>query len=367
MLPNLTGEFSVSLGSASSVITSFAVAYGLAQLFFGPLGDRYGKYLVVAWATIASGITAGLCAIAPNFWLLIVARLMAGTTAAALIPLSMAWIGDVVPYQQRQPVLARFLIGHILGLSTGAFFGGLAADVLSWRFPFVCVALLFLVVGIASLALNRRLPASARMVHKADGPTIPRMIRDYRDVLARPWARLVLFTVGIEGACLYGAFAFIATHLHQVFGMSLTKAGAMVMLYGFGGMLFALASRLFVKRFGETGLTLWGGLLITASLMVIGASGIWWWAVPACLLAGLGFYMLHNTLQTNATQMAPERRGAALAAFAFCYFMGQSLGVAIGGLLVEQTGTATVIIAGAAGVLVVALNFSRRLRLKSQA
>jgi predicted MFS family arabinose efflux permease len=366
MLPNLASEFSISLGSASHVITSFAIAYGLAQLFFGPLGDRYGKYLVVAWASIACGITSVLCAVAPEFWLLITARLLAGATAAALIPLSMAWIGDVVPYQQRQPVLARFLIGHILGLSTGAFFGGLAADQLTWRFPFACIALLYTVIGLALLALNKRLPASARMVHKSEGPIVPRMISDFKDVLARPWARLLLITVAIEGACLYGAFAFIATHLHQTFGMSLTMAGTLVMLYGFGGLLFALASHVFVKRFGEQGLTLWGGVLVAGSLLAVGAAGAWWWAVPACLLAGLGFYMLHNTLQTNATQMAPERRGAALSAFAFCYFMGQSLGVAIAGLMVGQIGTAIVIMAGAAGVLAVALNFSRRLGLKTR-
>jgi predicted MFS family arabinose efflux permease len=279
----------------------------------------------------------------------------------------MAWIGDVVPYQQRQPVLARFLIGHILGLSTGAFVGGLAADELSWRFPFFCIAVLYSAIGIALLALNKRLPASARLIHKSEGPAIPRMVSDYKAVLARPWARLVLVTVAIEGACLYGAFAFIATHLHHTFGMSLTMAGALVMLYGFGGLLFALASHAFVKHFGEKGLTLWGGLFVAASLLAIGVAGAWWWAVPACLLAGLGFYMLHNTLQTNATQMAPERRGAALSTFAFCYFMGQSSGVAIAGLLVGQVGTGAIIIAGAAGVLGVALNFSRCLRLKARA
>jgi predicted MFS family arabinose efflux permease len=74
---------------------------------------------------------------------------------------------------------------------------------------------------------------------------------------------------------------------------------------------------------------------------------------------GLGFYMLHNTLQTNATQMAPERRGAAVSAFAFCYFMGQSAGVATAGLLVGSIGTAGVILVSGPCVLLVALYFSR--------
>jgi predicted MFS family arabinose efflux permease len=365
LLPNLSREFGVSLGDASNVITFFAVAYGLSQLFFGPLGDRYGKYFVVACASIGCALTAALCAVAPNFQLLLAARLLAGATAAALIPLSMAWIGDVVPYQQRQPVLARFLVGHIFGLSMGAFFGGLAGDTFGWRLPFFGIALIFLVIGIVLLLLNRRLPAHARVMHKAEGAAIPRMVKEFRQVLAKPWARMVLLTVALEGAFLYGAFAFIATHLHHTFGMSLTASGAMVMLFGFGGLLFAAASGAFVSRLGEVGLSLWGGLFVAGSLLTIGVTPVWWWAIPGCFFAGFGFYMLHNTLQTNATQMAPERRGAAVSSFACCYFMGQSVGVALAGAMVEQAGTAAVIVVGAIGVLAVALNFTWRLKSKA--
>ena len=47
---------------------------------------------------------------------------------------------------------------------------------------------------------------------------------------------------------------------------------------------------------------------------------------------GLGFYMLHNTLQTNATQMTPEARGTAVAIFSSALYLGQTLGVAVNGI-----------------------------------
>lgn len=131
------------------------------------------------------------------------------------------------------------------------------------------------------------------------------------------------------------------------------------MLFGFGGLLFALASATLVRRLGEVGLTRHGGLLLGAALLTIGLAPAWWWAIPGCFAAGLGFYMLHNTLQINATQMAPERRGAAVAAFASCFFLGQAVGVAIYGTLVERFGTGTLIASGALGVVAVATNFSR--------
>lgn len=359
LLPRLAGEFSVSLGTASYVITFFSIAYGLSQLFFGPVGDRFGKYLVIAWACAACAVTALLCALAPGFSLLLVARLLAGATAAAIIPLSMAWIGDVVPYADRQPVLARFLIGQILGLSAGVLIGGVAADYLSWRTPFIAISILFVIISLLLFSLNRRLPGHARTVRKAEGNAFKRTVSEFSQVLAKTWARKVVVTVFLEGAFLFGAFAFIASHVHRMHGVSLSVAGALVMLYGFGGVLYAASSSYLVRRLGEVGLTRWGGSLLGLSLLAIAFAPAWWWAIPACFIAGLGFYMLHNTLQINATQMAPERRGAAVSAFASCFFLGQSIGVGIAGVLVEFVDTGAVIAVGAVGVWAVALNFGR--------
>jgi len=365
LLPLLAHEFGVTLGHASRVVMMFSIAYGISQLFFGPLGDRYGKYLVIACASGACAVTATLCGLAPNFPLLLLARLLAGGTAAAIIPLSMAWIGDVVPYERRQPVLARFLIGQILGLSAGVLTGGLAADANDWRLPFFIIGLVFLVVCVGLLALNRRLPEQARIRHRASGPVLPRMVNEFRQVLVRPWARMVLLTVFLEGAFVYGAFAFIASHIYRTFHIPLSTAGALVMLFGFGGMLFALSSAKMVKSLGETGLSRWGGLLLALSFLAIALAPVWWWSVPACFLAGLGFYMLHNTLQTNATQMAPERRGAAVSAFASSFYMGQSVGVGVAGAMVGRFGTGAVIAVGAAGVMVAAMRFSLRVGQKA--
>lgn len=358
MLPRLAEEFSVSIGEASHVITTFAVAYGLAQLVFGPLGDRYGKYRVIAAACAVSSLTALLCGFAADPLALAGARLLAGMTAAAVIPLSMAWIGDVVPYERRQPVLARFLIGQIFGFAGGVWLGGYAAEHLDWRAPFFVISAFFAVVAVVLQAVRRTLPAQA--VQAGQGAALTRMAGEFRAVIALPWARVVLLTVFLEGAAMFGAFAFVAAHLHLRFGLPLSTVGALVMAYAVGGLVFALGAKALVHRLGERALVHWGALAMAVSLLAIAFGTRWWWAIPACALMGMGFYMMHNTLQVQATQMAPQRRGAAVAAFASCLFLGQSAGVGLAGLLVGPLGTSWIMAIGAAGLLAVAWNFNRQ-------
>jgi predicted MFS family arabinose efflux permease len=358
LLPKLAEEFAISLGEASQVISAFATAYGLSQLFFGPLGDRFGKYRVIAWSSTACAATALFCAVAPGFEALRLARAMAGATAAAIIPLSMAWIGDVVAYDQRQPVLAQFLIGQILGLTTGIWLGGFAADHLTWRAPYFLIAGIFAAVGLALFAFNRRLPAHARLTKTGVGPMLRHVGSEFAGVFSQRWARVILCLAFLEGMAFYGPFAFIASHVHQTFDLSLSSSGAVVMMFGLGGVVFAVSSRRLVPRLREVGLAKWGGMCMTCALLAIGFGPTWWWALAGCFLAGLGFYMLHNTLQVHATQMAPDRRGAAVSAFALCFFLGQSAGVFVGALLVGTTGTSTFLAFGAAGVLAVAFTFA---------
>ena len=133
LLPQVAGDFGVTTGQVSIIVSSFAIAFAVLQAFFGPFGDRHGKYKVICWSLAWASVGVTLCALAPNLALLTAARLVAATGAAAIIPLSMAWIGDVVPYEARQGVLARFVSGQITGFILGQSAGGIVGEHFGWR------------------------------------------------------------------------------------------------------------------------------------------------------------------------------------------------------------------------------------------
>jgi predicted MFS family arabinose efflux permease len=84
-------------------------------------------------------------------------------------------------------------------------------------------------------------------------------------------------------------------------------------------------------------------------------------ALPCVVVVGVGLYMLHNTLQVHATQMAPQARGAAVAVFACFLFTGQSLGVWLGSLGVDDVGAVPMFLVSAAGLPLLAAGFCRAL------
>jgi predicted MFS family arabinose efflux permease len=350
LLPQVAREFGVSAGDASIIATAFALAYGFCQLVYGVLGDRFGKYRLVALATLASAVTVTSAAFADSLAMLGTARLAGGATAAAIVPLSMAFIGDHVPYERRQTVLARFLTGTILGIVSGQVLGGVLGEMVGWRAVFLLLGALFLAIGALLLGELRSTRVPPPLL--TSSISARSLIHAYAVLLRRPWARVVLVTVCAEAFLFYGAFIFVGAYLHEVFELDYASVGVRLGFMGLGGLLYALTVRRLVHALGERGLALYGGITLALGFVVV-ATGALPAMAPAIALLGLGLHMLHNTLQTHATQMAPEARGLAVSTFANVLFMGQAAGVWLSGMIIDRIGFAPVFIAAGVALLAV--------------
>ena len=323
MLVVLGQEFQVTTGEASRVVSAFAVAYGVMQLFYGPLGDRFGKLRVISLAALACAIFSAITSMAPSLTMLVVMRAFMGATAAGIIPLTLAWIGDQVAYDRRQETLARLMGATVSGMMVGLWFGGFAAENLGWRTAFVVVSAFFATAAVFLLRKARSVPPPA--------PTTTGFLGAFAntfELLRNRRVQQVLGATIVEGALIFGAMAFIPTHLHQQFDMSVVFAGTVMMLYGVGGLIYSqLARRWMGWLGGERGLVRTGASLIVLGLLTLAWTHQQAMGMLACFITGFGFYMLHNTLQTQATQMAPHARGTAVTLFACMLFFGQSAGV----------------------------------------
>ena len=330
LLPTVAEDFAVPPTTASIVITAFTLAYGLFQIVHGPLGDRVGKLRVIGGATLIAAIASLGCAYATSLQALAALRFATGMGAAAIVPLSLAWIGDNTSYEKRQATLGRFLSFILTGQILGPALGGALAEYISWRRVFDVLAFVFLIVSVVLFTVDRRTraPVAAARAHG-------NMWRNYATVLSDPWVRIVTLTVFLEGGLFYGAFSYTGAYLKDRFGLSYLLIGGLLAGFGVGGVIYSTMVKWLLARLGEKGFVRLGGSLMLVCMAVMPLLPWWQATIPIFIVAGFGFYMFHNTLQTRATEMAPQMRGTAIAVFAFFLFMGQAGGVALCGVAIS--------------------------------
>ena len=355
LLPQIALHYGVTTGAASAAITAFALSYGLLQVVCGPLGDRFGRYRTIAAAALVSAFGSAACALAPTLDSLVVARFVSGATIGAFIPLALAWIGDTVAYEKRQPLLARFLVGQMAGVAFGNAVAGLLGEHFGWRAIFMALAALLLLIALL-LFLEVRNNALTRSGIGKPG-AIRESFRRMPRLLANARLQKLFATGYTEGLFIFGALAFVAANFQSRFTIGPALAGTLVAAYAAGGMLYAALARRAVRRLGERGLVAAGGIALSTGYVGLALAGSMAVATVAIGLVGIGFYMLHTTVQIHVTQVAPEERGSAVALFATFLFFGQASGVWLAGRVVDAAGVTPVFLCAAVGLAALAAAF----------
>jgi YNFM family putative membrane transporter len=362
-LPILASSFDVSISSAARVITAFVVAYGVFQLVFGPLGDRVDRYHLIAYSTLACTLGSIACGLSPSYGWLVASRALTGAFSAGIIAVGVAWISDRVPLSQRQPMLARFISGQIMGMVAGQVMGGLFVDTLGWRWAFAALALIYLTFG--GLLLRQ-----AKIISTTASPRPPAppgnpffsVARDLLAVVQSPKAWPVFAAICFEGMAVFSVLAFLPLYLHTQFDISMTKASLALIAYGAGGLVYSSAARRLISHFSVGNLVLLGSGSVAISLILLYLVPAWFLAIPVMAGAGFGMYLLHSTILTRATAITETARGLAISLTVSIFFVGQSVGIYTASRVVEKIGIPPIILAASLLIMLVGIGFSTVLK-----
>jgi predicted MFS family arabinose efflux permease len=349
IVPLLAREFNTAVAVTALLASAYTLPYALGQPILGPLGDAKGKArvmficaLVMAGALFASMFAWSVASLA-------VCRAIAGLSAGACIPLSLAMIGDRFPIEQRQLALSRYLLAVIFGQIVGTPMAGLLSELIGWRWVFGIAGIVALAAAIAIRITISPLPGAERK------PFTAATIRaNYAVILANPLAKFCYLAVAAEGAFIYGFLPYVAALLESRGAGGIKEAGFVVAGIGLGGLLFSLALPRMLKSLSRTTVMRAGGVVIAVSMMAVGLSPTWPLELMSFTFVGLGFYMLHTGIQTEVTELAPEVRGSAVALHAFSLFFGMALGPLFYGVMLPITGPFMAVSAGGFIVLLAA-------------
>ncbi len=341
LLPTIAADLDTTVSAAGTIVTAYVLPYGLFQLVYGPLSDRFGKVSVVACAMIFFSAGTALCALPPSLGGIVALRFLIGTAAAAVFPLTLAYVGDTVPYARRQATIALLATSTAVASSFSTAAGGLIAAAVSWRFVFPIFGLISGVVTNVLLILRHS------EIRLAPPHPRPRPRDTFGSALRAPQMLPLLVLVCAEGLLYNGAFTYLGGFLNERFALGALAIGLILAGAGVAQLGAARALPRLVRRLGERRLVLLGGALMGAAYVTTVAIPTWPLFLIPIVCAGAGFVLCHSTLQTRATEIYPASRGTAVALFAFFLFLGNGLGAIVIGFAIEQTGYAsTLLVAG---------------------
>jgi predicted MFS family arabinose efflux permease len=327
ILPSIAQNINIPVTRAGLLITAYMIPFGLFQLVFGPLADRYGKGQVINITMFLFTFATALCAIGVSLTDLAIYRALTGIFAAAIMPVSLALIGDVVPMPQRQSAIGTFMGISFLGQGLSMAIGGTIAYFVSWRGVFIIYAGLAVVSTVLLFTAGRKIPS-------AKNPN-SQFLAPYWRLLTNKDSALTYLVVLIEGILIIGSFSYLGAFIEHLYhynnlyiGLMMTAFGVLAVTGGrVSGNLAAKMGRKRVLSLGLLSATLADVIFyLYGDQLVVLVTGIG--------LLGLGFMLAHSTLLTIATEFAPQARGTVMSLVAFCFMGGGGLGTALGGRLI---------------------------------
>jgi predicted MFS family arabinose efflux permease len=348
LLPAIADDFSTSVGAVALTVTAFTLGYAIFQLVHGPLGDRIGKLRVISAMLALTSLTTIACAFADTVSSLATLRFAAGMTAGAVAPLSMAHIGDTVPYESRMAMIGRFLMAALFGQMVAGSLAGVFAELWGWRPAFAVFGATGLIVAICLAPSSFRAARPAGAAATLQGTTHVVLLRI-------PLARIIWAAAFLEGCITMGAVPYVGAYLRQHYAMDYATIGFVLASFGVGGIIYSFNVKPILRTLGERRMVIMSGILVSSSYFSLSAAPPWQLFMPLLAMAGLGFFCMHGVLQVHATEIAPQARGTALAGFVFYLFLGQGAGVFVMSYLVDGPGyRAAFAIAASAVILLTA-------------
>jgi predicted MFS family arabinose efflux permease len=331
ILPAISEDIGISVTNAGLLISAYMIPFGIFQIIFGPLADRFGKKKIINTSMIVFTLATALCAIGTNLTDLSIYRALTGVFAAAVMPISLALIGDIFPMQERQSAIGTFMGISFLGQGLSMAIGGSISYFLNWRGVFALYAVMAVLTTTLLMTAGRNIPSSANPDAKFFAP--------YKMIFSKMSNIVLYLSVIFEGVLIIGTFSYLGGFLDNEFHFNYLMIGFVMTLFGLFAVVGGRLSGKLAMKVGRYKVLITGIFLAASAVLLLHAFGAnLATTMTAIGMLGLGFMFTHSSLLTIATEAAPKARGAVMSLVAFCFMGGGGVGTAVGGKIIERSG-----------------------------
>lgn len=353
-LPSMQ-DWPTTFGSGQAAVqltlSGYIAAYGILQLVYGPLSDRFGRKPLLLFGLVVAGLASVLGALAPNLAVLTLARVLQGAGAAAGMVVGRAMVQDLFAGSERTRVMA--FVGMVMGVCppTATLLGGHLHVSLGWRANFAVMAVLAAVLLVLAW---RGLPAVPPRRDAARGT----LLAGYARLLREPRFLLYVTMMACTTATFY-TFLGGAPLVLKSYGVTPDRIGWYIMCIPIAYIFGNLWTTRLVRRTSDRRIMALGQAWTLTGLLLVLGLGLWGTASPLALalplaLLGIGHGLLAPPTLTGTVGLIPALAGAAAAVAGLMQQMSGAFGSFVVGLVSHETqvGLAVVMLAWASAGLV---------------
>jgi len=349
-LPTMASALHSSAGSMEFTITGYLIGFSLGQLFWGPIGDRFGRRIPIAIGVVLFVLGSAGCAVAGSATALIVSRFVQACGACAGVVLARAMVRDLYAGNRAAQMLSTLMIVMAIAPLLGPLVGGQILALAGWRAIFWTLVGVGIITLGAVLSLPETLPVASRSKE-----ALTRATSRYAFLLRQ--RRLMAFS-GSAGFYYAGTFAYVAGSPFAYIDYHHVPAQFYGLIFGagiVGIMAFNFANARLVQRFGvERMLT--SGAWIAALAGIAAGVDAWngWGGVLGLALPLFGFVAVTGWIVANSVAGAladhPEQAGAASALVGAIQYGAGIFGSALVGMFADGTPRPMAIVVAVSGI-----------------
>ena len=339
-LNDIASSLQIGVATAGQLITAAAITVCVGAPLLAAVVGQMDRRTLLAASMLWYALLHAACALAPGYTSLLVLRVMAVISAAIFTPQAAAVASTLVAPERRGRAITMVFLGWSIASVMGAPVSALIGGLYGWRIAFWVLAALALV---CTYLVWKVIPSNVRP------PAISAAL--WRQTLGSKLLILTLMVTALSASGQFIVFAYFSPYIAQVLKGSPGDLAIVLAVFGIFGVLGSFAVSRMIDRIGPP-----RAVLITLALMAL-TMLLWPLGTNLLLLCavlipwGLGCFSSNSAQQARLVALAPAMASVSVALNTSAMYLGQGVGSAVGGTMVNQGQMAQLHWAALGGVL----------------
>ncbi|WP_158817821.1 MFS transporter [Methylocapsa sp. S129] len=320
-LPSIASSLALNRGAVAMLVSAFAITFALAAPILQMTLGRWQRRTLILTGLALMAIGAAASALAPNYAVLLGARIVAGLGAAAIGPVASALGASLAPPRDQGRALAIVFSGMTISSVVGVPLSAWLGEAVGWRPMFAIIGLLTVAAALLVAHHVRDRGAGQRV-----------RLAQLADILRRPATAGGIAVMVLEMAGMFSTYTMIAPILRDHFGASPEATSFALMTLGVAGVAGNFLARKIAGIWSAdraVAVALFGLIVVFAALY---AAPAWYPAAIALIIVwALASDLFMPSQQRRMVELAPEVHGLVLALNSSAIYVGMATGSFVAG------------------------------------